>query len=161
MDELDVARKTFFENPKKTKQSNWKNFERKIAKAVGGKRSLRGQDFSISDSDIIHDKLVVECKYRKTVNKGELDKQLQRYQQLPSNKSKLPISVYQYPGTKKTWVRLESRYYYYLLKHLYNNRQVHKLGELIIHEPIIAPNPYIEIELNDFLEIWQNIENRW
>ena len=161
MIEQEIVKDILFKQDTKKKQSRWKDFERRIAKAFNGKRALRGQDFSSSDSDIEHDKLVIECKYRKTLNKSEIDKQLSRYMLIPSNKGKLPIAVYQYPGSRVVWVRIETKYYYFLLRHLYHNKGVNKLGELIKYEQNIAPNPYIEIELNSFLEVWQNIENRW
>lgn len=50
------------------KQSQaWKNLERQVAKELGGKRVLRGADFSVEDVDVKIDDfphLKLDCKYR-------------------------------------------------------------------------------------------------
>jgi hypothetical protein len=43
----------------------WKNTERKVAKRLGGKRRLRGADFSQSMGDVEHPLFSIEVKYRK------------------------------------------------------------------------------------------------
>ncbi len=46
----------------------WKNLERETAKALGGRRVLRGMDFSQSATDVIVDdfpQLKIDCKYKK------------------------------------------------------------------------------------------------
>lgn len=52
------------------KQSQaWKNLERTVAKELGGKRVLRGSDFSVEDVDVeLADfpHLRIDCKYRKS-----------------------------------------------------------------------------------------------
>lgn len=47
----------------------WKDLERKVAKELGGKRVLRGADFSDSAPDVEHHEWAIECKSRKTLPK--------------------------------------------------------------------------------------------
>jgi len=45
----------------------WKALEREAARELGGKRILRGADFSVSSPDIFisdHPELKIDCKYR-------------------------------------------------------------------------------------------------
>ncbi len=47
------------------KQSQaWKDLERKVAKKLGGKRIVRGNDYSISLLDVEHDWLALDAKWR-------------------------------------------------------------------------------------------------
>lgn len=48
--------------------TNWKNLERKTAKALNGKRNSRGNDFSQFMPDVSHPLLSIECKYRKKIS---------------------------------------------------------------------------------------------
>lgn len=61
--------------------SNWKRRERATAKALGGKRISRGNDFSKSLPDIEHPLLSIECKYRARISGFLKDgiKQAERY----------------------------------------------------------------------------------
>lgn len=48
--------------------NNWKNQERRIARMFGSHRTpLSGINSRHTSSDIIHEKLYVECKYRKRI----------------------------------------------------------------------------------------------
>lgn len=72
----------------------WKNTERAVASALGGKRHSRGSDFGASAPDIDFDKeswLCVECKHRKKISKFLVDaiKQAKMY----AKESQLPIAV--------------------------------------------------------------------
>jgi hypothetical protein len=49
--------------------SNWKNHERSLAKAFGGKRVSRGADFSQSLPDVIHPVFAIEAKYKSKLPK--------------------------------------------------------------------------------------------
>jgi len=61
--------------------SNWKNLEKKTAKMLNGKRNSRGNDFSLSISDVEHPLLSIECKYRKKISSFLKDglKQAEKY----------------------------------------------------------------------------------
>lgn len=156
-----------FKSEKKNRQSDWKGFERRIAKIFGGKRSLRGDDFSKSDSDILHDKLIIECKYRKTIDRKEIDKQLEGYAKRVINKRKLPISVFTIPGSRRTFVRLQMKYLRPML--IFYNYIVNDgvgieegLGESILDvKSDIVLDKYVEIELKDFSVLWQTLEKYW
>ncbi len=71
---------------------NWKRHERNIAKKIGGRRVLRGADFSKSAPDIEHHYFSVECKYRKKIS-GFLEKGLKEAEKYSTEK--IPILVIQ------------------------------------------------------------------
>lgn len=70
--------------------SNWKNLERKTAKALNGRRNSRGNDFSLSIPDVEHPRLSIECKYRKKISGFLKDglRQAERY-----HPDKIPVLI--------------------------------------------------------------------
>lgn len=77
--------------------SNWKRHERLTAKALGGKRVSRGNNFSQSLPDIEHPLLSIECKYRKKISSFLKDGiiQAKRY-----NPDKIPCLVLKERGMR-------------------------------------------------------------
>ncbi|HDY66224.1 MAG TPA: hypothetical protein ENH85_00380 [Candidatus Scalindua sp.] len=59
----------------------WKELEKTTAKKLGGKRVLRGANFSQSLPDVEHPLLSIECKYRKRISQFLKDgiKQAEEY----------------------------------------------------------------------------------
>lgn len=86
------------EKPKK-KISNWKNFERKVARLMCGRRIVR-PDWGTEDLDVIAEPFGIECKYRKVLS---YDKALEQVERIiltkPERKGLLPLAVVQKPGT--------------------------------------------------------------
>jgi hypothetical protein len=59
----------------------WKNLERATAEALGGKRVVRGADFSVSDVDVKLDDLPwlkIDCKVRKSHSHHSLLEEVSR-----------------------------------------------------------------------------------
>lgn len=84
---------------KRGKQSNWKGFERKIAKVFRGKRIVR-PDWGVEDLDVVAEPFGIECKYRKQINN---QKALEQAEYIIGQKKErqglIPLAVTQKPGT--------------------------------------------------------------
>lgn len=70
--------------------SPWKRLEKTTAVAMGGKRVLRGADFSRSAPDVEMEGFSVECKYRKNLPKLLLEGLAQAQKYAPE---KIPLLV--------------------------------------------------------------------
>lgn len=68
----------------------WKRLEKSAAGSLGGRRNVRGGDFSQSIADVEHPLFSIECKYRK-----QLPKLLTNglAQAAGYNKDKIPLLV--------------------------------------------------------------------
>ena len=76
--------------------SNWKQLERKTAKALNGKRNIdRGMNFHLSRPDVEHPLLSIECKYRKKISKLLKDGLIQAKNYYPDKISDRPgLKIY-------------------------------------------------------------------
>lgn len=87
------------EDKPKRKVSQWKNYERKIAKIFNGERIIR-PDWGKEDLDVVARPFGIECKYRKVLN---YEKSLEQVEYIiRTNKDRcglLPLAVVQKPGT--------------------------------------------------------------
>ena len=133
--------------------SGWKNFERQIAKALGGKRRLRTMEsFGKSATDVYFSRsscrsypklrgLMVECKKRRGVNvHGSFVEAKLKYVTKPGQRLILASVI---PATKKgnmKWKRLRDKL---------NSR----LGKRLKRRDFIAP--LVTVELDFFKELFQ------
>lgn len=75
----------------------WKDHERKVAKKLNGERVSRGADFGASAPDVLHERFIIECKYRSKISDFIKDmlKQAASY-----DKDKIPIGVLKEKGMR-------------------------------------------------------------
>lgn len=86
------------EKPKR-KRSNWKNFERKVAKIMHGSRIVR-PDWGTEDLDVVAVPFGIECKFRKVLNNEKALEQVEHIiRTKPERKGLWPLAVVQKPGT--------------------------------------------------------------
>jgi hypothetical protein len=101
-----------------SKQSQaWKNLERQIAKALNGKRVLRGADFSVSDTDVeIPDfpHLKIDAKYRvKHAHHSLLEEIQQKYCSEPHT---VPVLITKHHNQNGACVTIPLDYFAQLLE---------------------------------------------
>jgi len=127
---------------RKSKLSNWKGFERKIAKVFRGKRVIR-PDWGVEDLDVVAEPFGIECKYRKQFNHKQALEQVERIiAQKKDRQGLIPLAVTQKPGTvgkEEVVFRLSS---------------LQKLGLADIR-PEIAKDIWV-VPLSNFLETLKN-----
>lgn len=83
----------------KGKTSNWKVYERKIAKFFKGERVIR-PDWGMNDLDVLAPPFGIECKYRKEINYDAALEQVEEIIRTVENrKGLLPLAVVQKVGT--------------------------------------------------------------
>lgn len=71
-------------------RSNWKGFEREVAKDFGGTRTpLSGSNSKHTRADVIHEYLFIECKKRKEHSHHTLFKKVEKYANQES--AKIPV----------------------------------------------------------------------
>ena len=68
----------------------WKSLEKTAARKLGGQRVSRGDDFSASLPDVLHDRFSIECKHRKKISQFLLDALKQAKDYAPE---KTPLAV--------------------------------------------------------------------
>jgi len=84
------------------KQSDaWKDLERVVAKKLGGKRVIRGDDFSQSRLDVECDKWAVDCKWRTNLATVKWYKKLCKdNDKIYPGENKIPILVIKEKGMR-------------------------------------------------------------
>ena len=101
-----------------TRQSQtWKNLERQIAKSLGGKRILRGDDYSQSKPDVFlpsNPNLIIDCKYRQNFNHHQLFKEIKN--KYCTNNEQIPILITKQAKEHNNLVTIDLEYFKFLLE---------------------------------------------